>query len=131
MSYEGGGSDPVQIMRAMSDVEDSLNELLATWPDAEANFKNAAAVIKRVESVRRVQMHGTSGTIPEKAAFIEGWLWEHHSEEMAALLLAEATIEACKAKYKLLDRLLSSLQSRLAAERDLGRVPPNMGRSYA
>jgi hypothetical protein len=130
MSYAESGSDPVKIMQDMSGIEDQLNDLLGAWPDAEARLVSVAGRLKLEETKLRVHLKGW-GTVPEITAEVERQLWEKHPKDMATVIGSEATIAACKARYKLLDRQLSSLQSRLGAERDLGRVPPNMGRSYA
>ena len=126
--YPQGGSDPVNIMRKMENIEDDLNGMLSIWPAAEATFITMGKLTKKLGAKHRLALKGT-GTVPDIDAMVEQKLWAENAEAMSSVLDAEATIEGCKAKYKLLEKLLSSLQSRLKTERDLSYIPPqpNLG----
>lgn len=107
MSYEGGGSDPVKIMQGMEDIEDELNEMLASWPKAEETMVRHGKLLKKLAARRRVELRDVEGTVPDKDAKVEQWLWLTFPTEMQECLEAEAIIEASKARYKLLHESLT------------------------
>lgn len=110
------------IQNKMVEVEDALAGMELTWQNAAQARVMLDYDVKRREAAIHSQLKGT-GTIPDIKAFVTESLWAEPDEVMIRLVTAEATEEACRARFKALDRRLSSLQSRLQAAIRLDSQP--------
>lgn len=120
---------PVAIMGRMAEIEVALSSMEGEWGGAEDSMVRLKGQMEKREAQLWLAHRGT-GTIPEVDARVHDALWSETTADggslMDQLVIAEATVAGCKARFKTLDRELSSLQSRLAAQVRLDTVPGGM-----
>jgi hypothetical protein len=117
-------NSPGAIMARMAAIEVELANLGNSWSSAASSEKR----LDRIRKMRKAQLFMAKGSLGArqggatdtfKESQVEDELWQEITEDgeplMEALTTAEAGNAGGTAKYKTLDRELSSLQTRLTA----------------
>ena len=113
-------------MERMEALEDALEALDPVWDNASRKATRLKGYVEKRRAQLRVAKIGAKGNNDDKKAEVEDemWLEEHEGERlMEAFVLAEAGEKGCQARFKTLDRRLSSLQSRLQALVRMESIP--------